>query len=158
MLVNLTGDVHVVLKTMPGHLARRFHQVSTVLFDLEMRKAGISLTAVQYAALITIRDNPKIDQATLAGLIAYDRTTIGGVVDRLVEKGFVTRVSSDIDRRAKLLSVSEAGLDIIAQTTPMVEACQSRLVAALSPEEQAQLTTLLGKVITDLGDISRSSR
>lgn len=148
----------MVLKTMPGHLARRFHQVSTVLFDLEMRKAGISLTAVQYAALITIRDNPKIDQATLAGLIAYDRTTIGGVVDRLVEKGFVTRVSSDIDRRAKLLSVSEAGLDIIAQTTPMVEACQSRLVAALSPEEQAQLTTLLGKVITDLGDISRSSR
>lgn len=158
MLVNLTGDVHVVLKTMPGHLARRFHQVSTVLFDLEMRKAGISLTAVQYAALITIRDNPKIDQATLAGLIAYDRTTIGGVVDRLVEKGFVTRVSSDIDRRAKLLGVSEAGLDIIAQTTPMVEACQSRLVAALSPEEQALLTTLLGKIITDLGDISRSSR
>jgi DNA-binding MarR family transcriptional regulator len=158
MLVNLTGDVHVLLKSLPGHLARRFHQVSTVLFDLEMRKAEISLTPVQYAALVTIRDNPGIDQATLAGLIAYDRTTIGGVIDRLAEKGYVTRISSDTDRRAKLVSVSDVGLAIIEQVTPLVGDAQNRLVASLSPEERAQLTALMEKVITDLGDLSRSSR
>ena len=31
--------------------------------------------------------NPGVDQATLAGLIAFDRTTITGVVERLTQKG-----------------------------------------------------------------------
>ncbi len=143
---------------MPGHLARRFHQVSTVLFDLQMREAGLPLTPVQFAALLTVRDNPGIDQATLAGLIAYDRTTIGGVVDRLVDKGFITRAPSDLDRRAKLLTLSAAGDEIIRQAEPLVTTAQDRLVASLSADERAQLVALLEKVVSDLGDLSRSTR
>ena len=69
---------------MPGHLARRFQQIAVAIFHAEVEEAGYDLTPVQYAALTTIRTHPGIDQATLAGLIAYDRTTITGVVDRLV--------------------------------------------------------------------------
>lgn len=82
--------MHMTVGSLPGHLARRFHQLSTALFDLEMRRSEIDLTPVQYAALVTVEDNPAIDQATLASLIAYDRTTTGGVVDRLVDKHLVT--------------------------------------------------------------------
>ncbi len=51
--------------------------------------AGIDLTPVQFAALTTVDDNPGVDQATLAGHIAY--VTIGRVVDRLVQKGLLRR-------------------------------------------------------------------
>lgn len=146
------------LKTLPGHLGRRFHQVSTVLFDLEMRAAGIALTPVQYAALVTVHENPGIDQATLAGLIAYDRTTIGGVLDRLVDKGYVERASSAQDRRAKLLTVSEQGKSIIDQAAPLVERAQKRLVESLTAKETQELMRLLEKVVDTLGDLSRSSR
>lgn len=146
------------LKTLPGHLGRRFHQVSTVLFDLEMRAAGIALTPVQYAALVTVRDNPGIDQATLAGLIAYDRTTIGGVLDRLVDKGYVERASSAQDRRAKLLTVSPQGKAIIDLAAPLAERAQKRLVESLTAEEAQELMRLLEKVVDTLGDLSRSSR
>jgi hypothetical protein len=64
------------LKHLPGHLARRFHQISSTLFDLEMSRAGLGLTSVQFAALVAVRDNPSIDQATLAGMIAYDGRTV----------------------------------------------------------------------------------
>ena len=53
--------------------------------------------------------NPGIDQATLAGLIAYDRTTITGVVDRLVQKGLLVRQASRTDRRARELQITDEG-------------------------------------------------
>ena len=72
---------------MPGHLARRFQQIAVAVFLAEVEEAGYDLTPVQYAALAAVGANHGIDQVTLAGLIAYDRSTITGVVDRLVQKG-----------------------------------------------------------------------
>jgi hypothetical protein len=79
---------------MPGHLARRFQQIAVAVFLAEVDAAGYDLTPVQYVALAVVDANPGIDQVTLAGLIAYDRTTITGVVDRLVAKGLITRQES----------------------------------------------------------------
>lgn len=81
------------LHDMPGHLIRRLNQVSVSLFMEEATKAGYDLTPVQFAALSAIEAYPGADQATISGVIAYDRVTIGGVVDRLTQKGFVRRGS-----------------------------------------------------------------
>jgi MarR family transcriptional regulator, temperature-dependent positive regulator of motility len=94
---------------MPGHLARRFHQIAVAVFLAEVEEAGSDLTPVQYAALVAVSATPGIDQVTLAGLIAYDRTTITGVVDRLVQKELVMRRASIDDRRARELNITDAG-------------------------------------------------
>lgn len=146
------------LNSLPGHLARRFHQISTTLFDAEMRRTGIDLTPVQFAAVMALRDNPDVDQATLAGLIAYDRTTIGGVVDRLVDKGFVRRVTSVTDRRARVLTATEEGVAILRRAEPAVRRAQKELVGNLEPGETEHLMRLLAKVVDALGDVTRSSR
>lgn len=39
-------DIH----KMPGHLARRLHQISVAIFAEHMRRAGFDLTPVQFAA------------------------------------------------------------------------------------------------------------
>src|SRR5882757_10365224 len=90
----------------PGHLARRFQQIAVAVFHAAVEEAGYDLTPVQYAALTAIGTQPGIDQATLAGLIAYDRTTITGVVDRLVQKGLLVRQASRTDRRAHALEIT----------------------------------------------------
>lgn len=143
--------------SLPGHLARRFHQLSTALFDLEMRRSEIDLTPVQYAALVAVEDNPAIDQATLASLIAYDRTTIGGVVDRLVDKSLVTRASSESDRRSKVLKTTETGRLTIQDATLAVLRAQQQLVIGLEPGEAVELVRLLDKAISALGEIKRTS-
>ncbi len=93
----------------PGHLARRFQQIAVAVFHAEVEAAGYDLTPVQYAALTTVGMQPGIDQATLAGLIAYDRTTITGVVDRLAQKGLLVRQASRTDRRAHALRITNEG-------------------------------------------------
>lgn len=154
-----TGDrgAFMSLETLPGHLARRFHQISTALFDIEMERAGLDLTPVQYAALEAVYGQPDIDQVTLSGLIAYDRTTIGGVVDRLVQKGLLTRCTNEIDRRARVLSVSAPGEQILMSARPVVAKAQEQLVSGLDAQEAAELARLLQKAIKALHETSRGA-
>ena len=140
----------------PGHLARRFQQIAVAIFHAEVEKAGYDLTPVQYAALSTVLTNPGIDQATLAGLIAYDRTTITGVVDRLVQKGLLVRNPSPRDRRARELQITEEGRETLRGIEPAVEAAQETMLRGLSASEAKEFLRLLRKAIAAGNDLSRA--
>lgn len=145
-------DIHA----MPGHLVRRFQQIAVAIFHAEVEAAGYDLTPVQYAALVAASRHPGVDQATLAGLIAYDRTTIGGVVDRLVHKGFLAREISGKDRRARELKVTPAGNALLAGIKPAVEAAQHVMLRGLDADEAEQFLRLLRKAIDAANDLSRA--
>jgi DNA-binding MarR family transcriptional regulator len=141
---------------MPGHLARRFQQIAVAVFLAEVEGAGFDLTPVQYAALAAIKLNPGIDQVTLAGLIAYDRTTITGVVDRLVQKGLLVRQASARDRRARELQITESGKRTLRAITPAVEQAQRTMLRGLTAKEGADLMRLLRKAIAAGNELSRA--
>ncbi|MGE0566014.1 MAG: MarR family winged helix-turn-helix transcriptional regulator [Pseudolabrys sp.] len=142
--------------TKPGHLARRFQQIAVAVFHAEVEDAGYDLTPVQYAALAAIHAHSGMDQATLAGAIAYDRTTIGGVVDRLVLKGLVVRKTSDRDRRAHALAITDVGRRTLHGIEPAVEAAQRSMLRGLTASEAKELMRLLGKAIAAGNDLSRA--
>jgi DNA-binding MarR family transcriptional regulator len=133
---------------LAGFHIRRLHQISVSIFDQEMASAQVDLTQVQYAALSVLAACPGIDQATLAGLIAHDRVTIGGVVDRLVGKGLVDRHVNAQDRRARQLAITPSGRSLLEAASPIVRALQSAILAGLTPEEQRQFLALLVKTTT----------
>ncbi len=141
---------------MPGHLARRFQQIAVAVFLTEVEDAGFDLTPVQYAALAAIKANPDVDQVTLAGLIAYDRTTITGVIDRLVQKDLVVRNASSRDRRARELRITDEGKRTLRAITPAVEAAQRIMLRGLSEREAAELMRLLRKAIAAGNELSRA--
>src|ERR1700733_12262258 len=141
---------------MAGHLARRFQQIAVAGFLAEVEAAGYDFTPVQYAALAAIGTNHRVDQVTLAGLIAYDRTTITGVVDRLVQKGLVARQESSRDRRARELKITDAGRRALRGATPTVEAAQRIMVRGLTEKEAKELVRLLQKAIAAGNELSRA--
>jgi DNA-binding MarR family transcriptional regulator len=141
---------------MPGHLARRFQQIAVAVFLTEVESAGYDLTPVQYVALAAVGTNPAIDQVTLAGLIAFDRTTITGVVDRLVTKGLITRKESSRDRRARELTITAAGRKAMRGIAPAVEAAQRLMLRGLTGSEATELVRLLQKVIATGNELSRA--
>ena len=140
----------------PGHLARRFQQIAVAVFAAEAEAAGYDLTPVQYAALAAVKAHKGIDQATLAGLIAYDRTTIGGVVDRLEQKGLVSRRVSKEDRRARVLEITPAGKRTLTGIEPAVAQAQKSLLRGLDATEAAQLLRLMRKAIDASNELSRA--
>jgi len=132
---------------MAGHLIRRLHQQSTQLFAQRTQEAGYDLTPVQYAALEAIYEHPGTDPARVAELIAYDRATIGGVIDRLEKKGWVLRVISERDRRARELSLTVQGNQIRAALQPIVQDLQSDILHPLNEADRACFINLAQQVV-----------
>jgi DNA-binding MarR family transcriptional regulator len=144
------------LRNMPGHLIRRMQQIAVAVFHAEVDAAGIDVTPVQYAALVRVAGNPGLDQVTLAGLIAYDRTTIAGVVDRLVQKNFLSREVSPRDRRAKVLHITRTGEEALKVLTPAVERAQKVMLRGLDDAETEEFMRLLNKAMEAVNDLSRA--
>jgi len=137
----------MMLNDMPGHLIRRLHQISTQVFQKHLQETDYDITSVQYATMLVLKDNPGIEQAQVASLIAYDRATIGGVLDRLEQKGYLIRLVSVRDRRAREVSLSEEGLKVVEEVTPVIEALQRDILSNLSNAEASRLTSLLQKAV-----------
>lgn len=135
------------LYTMPGHLIRRAQQISTALFAEEC--AAFDLTSVQFAALMAIRANPGVDATRLSQLIAFDRSTIGGVLDRLEGKGWIGRGPSPGDRRIKLIELTGEGAALLDRVQPAVHRVQQRILSPLAPEDRSTMLRLLG-ILTEV--------
>lgn len=125
----------VSLDSLAGHLIRRLHQASTHVFHTRTRAAGLELTPVQFAAMKAVHDDPGIDQATIGARIAYDRATIGGVIDRLEQKGWVRRQVSRRDRRAREVTLTPEGAGLFRRALPVVTALQTEILPGLTEAE-----------------------
>lgn len=145
----LLRDLH----SKPGHLIRRAQQIAVAIFMEEC--AGYDLTPVQYAALVAIRENPGTDATRLSSLIAFDRSTLGNVLERLEARKLVTRYASPEDKRIKLLKLSATGSALAKRAQASVERAQERILEPLKPGDRKKLLELLGQLVELNNDASR---
>jgi DNA-binding MarR family transcriptional regulator len=136
-------------REMPGHLIRRAHQVSTALFAAEC--GPYDLTQVQFAAMSAIARIPDLDATRLAAAIAFDRSTMGDVLERLEAKGWVVREPSPNDRRVKKLALSEAGSALLERVQPAVRRVQEQLLAPFEPDDHSFVLDVLRRLGTAAG-------
>ncbi len=135
------------LHTLPGHYARRVHQAAVAFFAEEI--GDLKLTPVQYAALQTICNRPGIDQTPLAKAIAFDTSTINGVIDRLEARGLLERNTSPTDKRVRLITPTPLGIDALQEAIPRVLKSQQRLLEPLSEKERQEYMRLMQLLIRD---------
>ena len=129
--------------TAPGYLFRRMQQIAVSIFMEECR--SFDLTPVQYAALIAMHTHPGIDATRLSAVIAFDRSTLGSVIERLEAKGYVERKPAPEDKRIKLLYLTKQGAAILREIIPVVERAQARMLQPLKPADRKTLLALLAQ-------------
>jgi DNA-binding MarR family transcriptional regulator len=142
-------DLHMA----PGHLIRRAQQIAVAIFIEECTQ--FDLTPVQYAALVAIRENPGIDATRLSAQIAFDRSTLGNVLERLEARGLIARYSAPEDKRIKLLKLSPQGRTLSKRAEGAVARAQDRILAPLQPQDRKRLLELLGQLVELNNDASR---
>lgn len=138
---------------MPGHLIRRAQQIAVSIFLEECAPAD--LTPVQYAALVAIRDNPGIDATRLSALVAFDRSTLGNVLERMEAKRLIRRIGSTADKRVKVLHLAPEGDSALQEVEPLVQRAQDRILAPLAPEDRAVFMRMLAQLVELNNDASR---
>ena len=137
---------------MAGHLIRRLNQISTSAFTQRMQERGVDLTQVQFAAMDAIATFPGIDQAGVAAKIAYDRATIGGVIDRLEQKGYISRLVSKQDRRARVLRLTKMGERLFEEMLPEITDLQDDILTGLNQAERDRFLKLARKAVGPLSE------
>ncbi|MGY4510164.1 MarR family winged helix-turn-helix transcriptional regulator [Bradyrhizobium sp. USDA 3650] len=137
----------------PGYLFRRMQQIAVSIFMEECK--AFDLTPVQYAALIAIHTHSGIDATRLSAVIAFDRSTLGSVIERLQAKDFVERRPAPEDKRIKLLYLTKSGAAILRDIIPAVERAQMRMLEPLKPADRKALMGLLVQLVDLNNEASR---
>jgi len=142
-----------VVYTAPGYLFRRMQQIAVALFVEECR--AFDLTPVQYAALVAIHTHPGIDATRLSAVIAFDRSTLGNVIERLEVKKLIARKPSSGDKRVKLLYLTKTGAVLLREITPSVDRAQVRMLQPLKAGDRKVLMALLSQLVDLNNEASR---
>ena len=139
--------------TAPGYLFRRMQQIAVALFVEECKE--YDLTPVQYAAMVAIHTHPGIDATRLSAVIAFDRSTLGSVIERLQIKSLIERRSAPDDKRVKLLYLTKSGVALLRDIKPSVERAQARMLQPLDPADRKKLLALLTQLVDLNNEASR---
>lgn len=129
------------------HLQRAARRVAR-RFDLALRPLG--LTNAQFSLLMALNrpDGPRITD--LAPLLGQDRTTLTAALKPLERRGLVTARRASDDARARRLSLTDAGRDLLKQALPIWRATHADLDATL-PGDPAFPPDRLRRALRDLG-------
>ena len=151
--VNPTDITMDAVYTAPGYLFRRMQQIAVAIFVEECK--AHDLTPVQYASLVSIRTHPGIDATRLSAVIAFDRSTLGSVIERLEAKAYIERKPSPGDKRTKLLYLTRSGAALLRDIIPSVERAQARMLQPLKPADRKTLLALLTQLVDLNNEASR---
>jgi DNA-binding MarR family transcriptional regulator len=102
-----------------GVLVHDVARMRKTIFDQAVREMGI--TRAQWWALSNLSRHKTegMNQSDLARALNVGKPTIGGLIDRLTEKGMVERRSQGDDRRVKNIYITEHGYDLIYYMSPI---------------------------------------
>jgi len=132
------------LEGQVGFLIRRAHQRATAIFNRQFATAGLS--AVQFAALVKVRDEGRVSQNQLGRLVHLDPVTIMGVINRLADRDLIRRMPDASDKRRTLLSITSIGLKLLEDMQTAGHQVSADTLEPLDEQEKAEFLRLLSKL------------
>ncbi len=135
-----------------GFLLRRTHQTLESAF-IETTKP-VKLTPRRYGAMRIINTAEPVEQISVARWLALDGSTTATLVTDLVRKGVVAREPHPTDRRRRLLSLTDAGKELLAKGHPLADAASEKALRVLGDDTET-FRTLIRRFIVENDEFSR---
>lgn len=113
------------------------------------------LDSASFDVLATLRRSGPTHSLTPAELMRTAMVTSGAItqrVDRLVDRGLVTRTPSESDGRVVHIALTDEGRSVIDRALPDHVGTEDRLLAGLTATERLELARTLRRLLESLGD------
>lgn len=85
-------------------------------------------------------------QILIVNQTKLDKMTVSKSLKKLVSLGFVNRIEHEIDTRAKSVSLTEKGKEMVCTLVPIIESIDSVFFSRASDKEQKNLVHILAKL------------
>jgi MarR family transcriptional regulator, lower aerobic nicotinate degradation pathway regulator len=132
-----------VIDDQVGFLLRLANQRHASIF---LARINCGLTPTQWSVAAKLCEIDAVSQNHLGRLTGMDAATVKGVVDRLSEKGLVTRRNDRNHARRHVLALTKKGRTLVERHCPDAKAISTETLAPLSITEQTTFLNLLAKL------------
>lgn len=119
----------------------------------EHLRADGDLSYVQFEILARLVDSPegRLRMTDLADGVVYSRSGLTYQAGLLDQRGLITRSPSPDDERSVIVTVTDAGRDLVARVLPEhADRVRQLLFDPMSGEDLAALSAILGRVRTHM--------
>jgi DNA-binding MarR family transcriptional regulator len=127
-----------------GLLVRRAQQAHLALWQQLVSR---DISSPQFGVLSELKLETGISQADLGAKLDLDKSTITDIVNRLDERGLITRTKDLTDRRKYQLQLTKLGESELRKLEPRVAQMDKSLTKPLQDDELDSLHHLLLKLL-----------
>lgn len=135
-------DGDYILDAQVGYKLRIANQKHLEIFLREIP----DVTPTQFSVLYRLGEVGETSQNKLGRLVSTDAATTKGVVSRLAKNQLVVIRKCTDDRRRLMISLTQAGTELLASLKAKAEMVTKMTTARLSPAEALKLNELLSKM------------
>ena len=138
-------------KVRERHINVLLHEVSLLaskLFNRRIRDVG--LTRTQWHVLYLLHEQDGLSQTELADHLTITKPSLGHVVDRLVEGGWVERAEDSTDRRVKRVYLTEKIGPLLRPLEQIVEELGNATTKGLTQAEKESFAGFLAVAYENL--------
>jgi DNA-binding MarR family transcriptional regulator len=148
------------LKLLAAELSQCWRELGSILASRRLHASlhpelGTKLTPSQLRALDQLAAQGGLRVGELAERVGVDDTTASRLVDKLEELGLAERRGAEGDRRATLVGLTAAGMELVHGVAVQRQQFFADVLGALEPDERIQLLRLTEKAALALSARSR---
>lgn len=133
-----------VLRGIVGYQLAQATVITDRVFDAQIGTRQ-SLRRLEFTMLALLQANPGATARQLARALAVTPPHIALAVERLAQRGLLSRERGQSDARMQHLSLTDAGSALLGAAVPALQRAETEALAALSAAERAMLAELLHK-------------
>ena len=139
-----------------GFLLHDIARLMRKKFDQRAKALGLSRS--QWQVLVHLSRHEGINQSGLAEILEIENITLGRLIDRMEEAGWVERRPDPRDRRARLLFMTEKVAPVMERMFAIAEETRNDALAGLPPAQREMLLDALRFVRSNLSERSAAPR
>jgi DNA-binding MarR family transcriptional regulator len=116
-----------------------------------LKKFGVSipqLLCIQYLASAT---NGQASHKEVAGFLNLNSSTVTGIIGRLEKKGLVSRLKAKDDKRIILISLTENGTKLLAESPELIHHQLLQKLSELPDNSLAEINNALEMLVAIMG-------
>jgi len=133
-----------------GFLIHDVSRLRRTAYDQRLRPFNITRAQWWVLANLSRRNRDGISQIALARLLDVGKVTLGGLIDRLEESGFVIRMPDKADRRSKRIMRSPEGKALCDRMEIFGQSVSDEIMQGITDDEHKVLIQVLLKMKENL--------
>ena len=133
-----------------GVLIKKLDKVFKQNFDQELERVGLTFSQMRVLRFLEDNPNTKITQKDISKELDIQHSTTIGLLKRMQEKGLVTVVVDEDNRRCRNIFLTSKAEEISCEMERGRTMMENRVVASFTEEEKEIFYRLLNKAIDNL--------